>query len=116
MMKSLSQHARAQFCFVILRDAAERSLSTGIWFWAAWLVLVALEVTLGSNAMIGITYFTTILMLVGFLTWANRRTLFLVEGRLLALGLLGASVLLAASVIIGVGIAATASLKALLGT
>ena len=114
MMRVMQQHARTQFLLVVARHSAKRCLRLGIYFWAFWLVLVALEATLGSSQLIGAALFVSIPLLVATLIWANHTVLLMVESRFTGMFLLGVTVLFSASMVTAVGIAATASLKNLL--
>lgn len=83
-------------------------------FWAACLALVALEATVGSNLFVGLVFFLSIPVLVGYLTWVNKDIVTRTGRGLLSVVLLGISVLISSSVIILIGLVAAANLKTLI--
>jgi len=94
-----------------------RTLSVATSFWAACLVLVAVEAAVGSNLVVGVLFFLSIPALVGCLTWVHMGIVFgeaPASRSLSSVFVLGASVLLSASVIILVGLLAAANLKELM--
>lgn len=59
-------------------------------------------------------FFPLIMVLVAVLIWSNHTILFLIDNRTVGLAVRGTTVLLCASLITAIGIAATASLKTLI--
>lgn len=91
-----------------------RNISVATAFWAACLLLVAVEMTVGAKLVVGILFSLCVPALVGLLTWVNRAIVFDRTPREpTSVLLLGVAVLLAASVIVFVGLLAAANLKAL---
>lgn len=97
-----------------LYGAWRQTLRIAAAFWATCLVLAALEVTIGSNPVSGILFFLSIPVLVGYLTWANKGLVAGTRRLLLSVVMLGACVLLSATVIILVGLLAAVNLKVLM--
>ena len=92
-----------------------QTLTIATAFWGACLALVAIEATLGTNAVVAGLFFLSIPLLVACLTWANLGIVFHRPRRdLAAVFVLGMAVLLSASLIILVGLLAAANLKTLI--
>ena len=102
-----------QFIWVIVRDAAKRTGKVAAAFWVAWLVLVALELAVGASALLGVSYLTSIPLLVICTSWTSRHVLVLANQRVLSLCILGLTVLAFSAFIVAVGMLATTGLKAL---
>ena len=83
-------------------------------FWGAFLVLVAVETTMGSNSLFAVLFLLSIPALVGFLTWVSKDILWLIERRYLSVVVLGITVLFSSSMIILVGLLAGVNLKILI--
>ncbi len=100
--------------YPILRSYRQ-NLSVATAFWAACLVLVLLEVTLGSNIVIGGLFVLSIPLLVAVLTWVNKGIVFdHVPRTLSSVLVLGLSVLAVSTLIILVGLLAASNLKSLM--
>ncbi|MBT6273870.1 MAG: hypothetical protein HOI95_07030 [Chromatiales bacterium] len=97
----------------VMVRVGQRNLSVAAVFWTLWLVLVIGEIALGSSLAIGIIYWVSIPMLVGFMTVSSLRVLTLVDlqRRVMSVSVLGMTVLVSASLTMSVGIVATSSLK-----
>ena len=84
-------------------------------FWAACLLLVAIEAVVGAGVVVGTLFFLSIPALVGLLTWVNRDIVFERSPREPAsVLLLGIAVLFAATIIVFIGLLAAANLKTLI--
>ena len=93
-----------------------RNVGVASAFWGACLALVADEVTVGLHLVVGLLFFLSIPALVGLLTWVNRGIVFDRSPRHpLSVLVLGAAVLLEASLIVFIGLLASANLKTLIG-
>ena len=92
----------------------KRTLRIAVAFWAACLILVTIEATAGANMVLGVVFFLSIPVLVGYLTWANKDIMVSARRGLLSVIVLGISVLLFSSVIILIGLLAAAKLKGLI--
>jgi len=100
--------------YPILRSYRQ-NLSVATAFWAACLVLVLVEIALGSNIVIGGLYVLSIPLLVAVLTWVNKGIVFDRAPRTLSSVLvLGVSVLVVSTLIILVGLLAASNLKSLM--
>ena len=92
-----------------------QNLSVASVFWGTCLVLVMVEVVIGSNIVIGGIFVLSIPLLVVMLTWVNKGIVFdrapHTAGSVLVLGL---SVLVVSTLIILVGLLAAANLKSLM--
>ena len=92
-----------------------QTLTIATSFWCVYLVLVAVEAVLGSNAVIAGLFFVSVPLLVGVLTWVNLGIVFRrPRRRLWSVFALGAAVLGYSTVIMLVGLLAAANLKHLL--
>ena len=84
-------------------------------FWGTCLVLVMVEVAVGSNIVVGGIFVLSVPLLVVMLTWVNKGIVFdrapLTAGSVLVLGV---SVLVVSTLIILVGLLAAANLKSLM--
>ena len=95
--------------------AWQQTLTAAASFWAACLLLVIFEATVGSNAFISVLFFFSIPLLVAWLTWVNLGIVYRRWPRQLwSVFALGAAVLGSATLIILVGLVAAAKLKHLL--
>ena len=100
--------------YPILRSYRQ-NLSVATVFWGACLLLVMVEVALGSNIVIGGLFSLSIPLLVVVLTWVNKGIVFDRAPRTVSSVLvLGLSVLVVSTVIILVGLLAAANLKTLM--
>jgi len=100
--------------YPILRSYRQ-NLSVAAAFWGTCLVLVMVEVTVGSNIIIGSLFFVSIPLLVVVLTWVNKGIVFDRAPRTVSSVLvLGVSVLVVSTAIILVGLLAAANLKTLM--
>ncbi len=100
--------------YPILRSYRQ-NLSAATAFWGACLLLVMVEVALGSNIVIGGLFSLSILLLVVVLTWVNKGIVFDRAPRTVSSVLvLGLSVLVVSTAIILVGLLAAANLKSLM--
>ena len=100
--------------YPILRSYRQ-NLSVATAFWAACLVLVLVEVVLGSNLVIGGLFLMSIPLLVALLTWVNKGIVFdRVPRTVSSVLVLGFSVLVVSALIILVGLLAAANLKSLM--
>ncbi len=100
--------------YPILRSYRQ-NLSVATAFWGACLLLVMVEVALGSNIIIGGLFSLSILLLVVVLTWVNKGIVFdRVPRTVSSVLVLGLSVLVVSTAIILVGLLAAANLKTLM--
>ena len=100
--------------YPILRSYRQ-NLSVATVFWGTYLVLVMVEVALGSNIIIGGLFFLSIPLLVAVLTWVNKGIVFdRAPRRFSSILVLGLSVLVVSTVIILIGLLAAANLKTLI--
>jgi hypothetical protein len=92
------------------------TLSIAAGFWAACLLLVSVEATVGWHLLVGVLFMFSIPTLVGFLTWAYRHLglLLRMPQGLLSVLVLGFTVFTSASLIILVGLVAATNLKFLM--
>ncbi len=92
-----------------------RNVGVATAFWAGCLVLVAVEVTVGLHFVVGLLFFLSIPALVGLLTWVNRDIVFSRTPRQpMSVLVLGGCVLLAASLIVFIGLLAAVNFKVLI--
>lgn len=102
---------------VVLTRLWRQTLSVAAVFWALWLILVALEATMGAHFILGGLYLFSLPLLVGSLTWSTRELTAAPRRGVGPILIHGACVLVLASIIVLVGLLAAARLKAImLGT
>jgi hypothetical protein len=97
----------------IYRRVCRHYLSVAVLFWGSWLTLVLAETLMGSNSLLGVLFGLSLPLLVVFVTWSSLHLLLVLDlgHRVLNIAALGTAVLLAATLIVGVGLLASASLK-----
>lgn len=83
-------------------------------FWALCLVLVAFEATMGAHFVLGGLFLLSIPLLVAFLTWATKDLVAVFQLGAPAVIVHGACVLIAATLIVMVGLLAASNLKSLM--
>lgn len=91
-----------------------QTLTVAATFWAACLVLVAFEATLGANFVLGGLFFLSIPLLVAFITWATKDLMLVVRRSVSAVFVLGVCVFFTSTIIILIGLLAAANLKTLM--
>lgn len=115
MNLSPTTHARVHIWLALLRSMGRQTGSLAIAFWGGWLVLAALETSVGSNLVSSVLFLLSLPLLVALLTWTSRGFVWVIEQRFIAIVAMGLTVLTLASLITAVGMMATASLTTLLG-
>ncbi len=91
-----------------------QTLTVAAVFWALCLILVALEATVGAHFVLDGLFFLSIPLLVAFLIWATKDLTAVLRRGVYSVFVLGACVLVSATLIVLVGLVAAANLKSLM--